>query len=500
MSRAAAGPLVAVVSAALVCFLSSVATQAAAAPSGQIVVRIAADGCHFPGTPLIVGQTAFEFRNRTRRVQTVIVGGKRSTIRPRKTAVVPVVIAASGPVRYMCAKRPGTLFAQSEHVIGIRTTNGDGEFFVRASGERFIPRGATFLRRGPNDLGAGGFHVYTTTFEVGIYDAASAATQLGAMHDDGYNVVKVYIDLQCLQGCLGDNGTHRLSRAYLANVIDFLHSAKANGLLVDVIADQLPQTTIWARGECCGSSSYNSWYLPEPSVDGYREFWKAFISGLVEMNAPLEVVWAWQLQGEQWFEPHALPLSSNAGTVRTANGKSYNMASPAEKTAMLNDGIVYWIDQVRAAIKSVDPTALVTLGFFAPQTPNDWRIGDDRYVVPMSVIQQSTVDFIGLHPYPSGLPLAQSMQNFQVALPSAQPIVMGEFGAFKFEHSSAEGAARALVDWQRESCKYGFDGWLFWTWDQNAGAEGEPSMWRGIDDGSVIAHLLSPRVRPDPCT
>src|SRR3954451_5797087 len=97
MSRAAAGPLVAVVSAALVCFLSSVATQAAAAPSGQIVVRIAADGCHFPGTPLIVGQTAFEFRNRTRRVQTVIVGGKRSTIRPRKTAVVPVVIAASGP-------------------------------------------------------------------------------------------------------------------------------------------------------------------------------------------------------------------------------------------------------------------------------------------------------------------------------------------------------------------------------------------------------------------
>ena len=30
----------------------------------------------------------------------------------------------------------------------------------------------------------------------------------------------------------------------------------------------------------------------------------------------------------------------------------------------MDDGLVYWADTVRAAIRAVDPTALVSLGFF----------------------------------------------------------------------------------------------------------------------------------------
>jgi hypothetical protein len=31
---------------------------------------------------------------------------------------------------------------------------------------------------------------------------------------------------------------------------------------------------------------------------------------------------------------------------------------------MMDDSIVYWLDEVRAAIRGVDPTGLVTLAFF----------------------------------------------------------------------------------------------------------------------------------------
>jgi hypothetical protein len=143
------------------------------------------------------------------------------------------------------------------------------------------------------------------------------------------------------------------------------------------------------------------------------------------------------------------------------NGRHHSpddMANGADKTRMLDEGIVYWINQVQAAIEAVDPNALVTIGFFAPKTPNLWRVGDERYVVPMSVIEQSTLDFIGLHPYPVGQPLAQAMENFQVPRPSPKPIIMGEFGAFKFQYATAGIAAQALVDWQRQSCAYGFRG------------------------------------------
>ena len=43
----------------------------------------------------------------------------------------------------------------------------------------------------------------------------------------------------------------------------------------------------------------------------------------------------------------------------------------------MDDGLVYWADTVRAAIRAVDPTALVSLGFLQRRS---WvaRIGDPR--------------------------------------------------------------------------------------------------------------------------
>ena len=53
-----------------------------------------------------------------------------------------------------------------------------------------------------------------------------------------------------------------------------------------------------------------------------------------------------------------------------------------------------------------------------------------------------------------------------------------------------------LVDWQAESCQYGFDGWLFWTWDTTEQGE----FFTALEEEALIDRSLSPVTRPDPCS
>ncbi len=148
------------------------------------------------------------------------------------------------------------------------------------------------------------------------------------------------------------------------------------------------------------------------------------------------------------------------------------------------------------AILEVDPTALVSMGFFAPQEPNRSRVGDPRISRTRAAIWESQADFIDLHAYPAGeMTLAQHFENYGLGGMKAKPVIMGEMGAFKTFFSSTAEAAQTLVDWQVESCKYGIDGWLTWTWDDTTVGEIIPAT----ADGALISEALSPAKRPDPC-
>jgi hypothetical protein len=377
-----------------------------------------------------------------------------------------------------------------QHVIGVRIVNGAGEFYDRRTGARFTPRGNNYLRR-------------PSTFVVGRYDSTAAEAALRTMHDEGYNVARVFLDLNCAQGCLGDAGRNDLSPAYVLNIVDFLKRAKANGIYVMLIADAPPAASWYDDPIYTNAlfSDFNAFYLtPGGVVDGFGAFWKALIRMLVRQDAPLDAIWAYSLSNEAHFASSAPPLALTSGLVTTANGKTYDMASAAQKQAMMDEGLVYWIDHVRAAIKQVDPTALVTIGFFQPHGPNPTRIGDPRVIRTGPAISQSQADFVDLHLYPGlDLGLPQYVQNYELPQVTAKPIVMGEFGAFQFSFPTVSQAAGALRSWQIESCRYGFDGWLLWTWDTTEGAEGEPPLWNALSGGGVIAEALAPKSRPDPC-
>ena len=163
---------------------------------------------------------------------------------------------------------------------------------------------------------------------------------------------------------------------------------------------------------------------------------------------------------------------------------------------MIDDGFVFLIDRVRQTIQQVDPTALVTMGFFHDTEPNPARRGDSRLVRTRAVIERSTADFVDIHPYPDDeLTFPQFMQNYGIDGPTAKPIIIGEFGGSKRSFESAAQAASSLSSWQHQSCAYGIDGWLLWTWDTDE----QPDLWNALSGGGVIEQALAPKTRPDPC-
>jgi len=375
--------------------------------------------------------------------------------------------------------------ATVDHRIGVRVVGGAGEFFDRLTDERFAPRGANLIRL------SGGRH---STLDPSQYDPDRVDATLAQMAADGYNVVRIFLN-SYPGGLPGESAP--LSPAYLDNAGDVLRRAKTHGLLVLYTADWLPESAAWSFASDPLIEDVNAIYLSAGGLHMNERFWGEFAGGLVERGAPLDALLAYELRNELYFTELYPPFSLGSGLVRTANGETYDLSSPDAHRQLLEDNLVLWVDRMRAAILKVDPTALVTVGFFQPKGPNTSRAGDDRLIETSEVIRRSTADFIDLHGYPGGdLNLRQIVENFDLPPVTDKPILLGEFGAEHGSYPSIDDAVRVLVEWQLESCTYGFDGWLLWTWDSVEQA----SFWNALDAEGALERALAPAVRPDPCS
>lgn len=163
----------------------------------------------------------------------------------------------------------------------------------------------------------------------------------------------------------------------------------------------------------------------------------------------------------------------------------------------MEDSWLHYIQQVSQAIKAVDPTALVTMGFFVQQEPNRARVGDPRIVYLHKVLNESVLDFVSFSAYPAyELNIKQTAENLDIIGYNKKPLVMGEFGAERKTFPDVHTAAMILQAWQVESCKFGFDGWQVWTW---GGGDVHLDFWEAIEGDGAIPSALSPARNPDPC-
>jgi hypothetical protein len=372
--------------------------------------------------------------------------------------------------------------------------DGVGEFYFRSTSERFVPRGMNYVRLGRQNRVDGSLTTGHALFDPGRYDAAVVGADLEKMHADGYNVIRVFLSPDTMGTAQGD-----LSSDYLANVVDLLDKAAANDIFVVFTLDWLPGGKYGdiLNADCCTEFALmNANFLPTAGLLANEAFFRDFTAELIRRGASTTHVLSYQLRNEMFYDSDQPPLSFTSGTVTTANGKSYDMASMVDRQSMLEENSVYWLDSVRAAILEVDPTALVSVGFFVPHGPNPARTGDPRVVVSAPAIWESTLDFIDVHAYPGfELDLLEHVENFGMSGMQAKPIVMGEFGGEVSRFESITAAALTFRDWQVESCAYGFDGWIFWTWDLDEQAD----FYNALMEGGAINGVLAPTLRPDPC-
>ena len=399
-------------------------------------------------------------------------------------AAAAVAIAGGFVPRHGFARATSVNVA-NVHVIGVRVRNGAGELFDRRTGKPFVVRGANYLQL---DLTGSG-PLYDGLFDPRGVPLARVRADFARMRTFGFNTVRVFLDL-----ARGDRigSAAGLSPAYVGRVAAVFKLAKTAGLLL------IPTVNEWdgevgyraAIPRRTFGGDFNGLYLTGEGIKAASRFYLDLIRGLRKRKVPLAVVLAWELRNEQFFERNLPPFSLPSGRVQTANGRTYDLGEPAAKDRMADEGLRYFVARVRAAIRSVDPGVPVTMGFFNPQPAKDPRL-----VRTAPELASSALDFFDFHYYPGGpTSLAAAAGLFGMVGYTRKPILLGEYGAFKTAYSSpAEGAA-ALVDLQVESCRQGFDGWLYWLWDERS-----DELWTGRDGDDAINRAMSVAQRPDPC-
>jgi hypothetical protein len=416
--------------------------------------------------------------------------------RPKLVVLAAAICVALLAVVALVATRfgsPGSV--ATTHYRGTHEIVVRGRQLVdRRTGRPFVARGWNYIRLGVQRTPAGRV-VYHSTFNVGSYQPASAERALRQMHASGYNAVRVFLNAACFRSCLIDPQTGELSAAYVANLADFIRRAAAADVEVMLTIDHPPDGGRYGELLQAEPGSHtdgvNRFYLTEGGVRATAAFWSDLVSALARGDAPLRAVVGYELLNEVTFAHRLQPLSLQAGTFTTPAGRRYRLARAGERTRMLGDGLVYWIDTVRRAIRGVDPTALVGVGFAQPL--------EQRSIGPRlvrAVLERSRADFVDVHAYSRlGLPWEAYAAEAGFAA-SRKPLLMGELGAFRAAYPTITGAVQALRGRIEESCGNGFSGWLAWSWDARA----QPELWSATSAGGALKRSLAPHAWPGPCT
>jgi Cellulase (glycosyl hydrolase family 5) len=484
-----------------------VASNGSAMEAGRVHVEMRGSGCTVdPEADLAPGLTVFVVANRSRRARRFAIAGRRTSfLKPGRTATLVVQLHA-GRVAYTCSARGSPRSVRTGAItvvrpppvarIGIR----EGRFYDRVTGAAFVPRGSNYIRLASQTPSGGNLFDHHSTFDVGRYNAPRVEAALARMEASGYNVVRVFFSGVCLNICLGDPATGGLRLRYLEHVADFVRRAKAHGVQVMLTIDAIPAGSTWSarvHSNCCTAyDGFQQWFLPAESVAAFRDYFTVLVEALLDAGMPADGVFAYSLINEAFMDGEKPPFSLRSGTRTTANGQTYDLSFATERRRMLEDGLVYWADVMVDAIHGVVPTSLVTMGFFHAHEPNPARRGDPRLIYTNEFLQRSRVDFFDFHPYPDDeLTFPQFMENYGITGRETKPLLMGEYGASRRAYHTPGAAAAALQHWQSESCAWGFDGWLLWTWDTDE----QTALWNGLNAGGVIEQALAPRLRIDPC-
>lgn len=434
--------------------------------------------------------------------QTTISPVVNSTATPSGSQPSPTsTIATSTQAASASTPRPTLPPKVAEHRIATHRVYGIAQFIDHASSQPFIPRGVNYFVLVPVQD-----HYEDRLFAPGVYDHQRTQADFAALSAAGYNTVRIIFD-GCTTGdtCIGLPDAPGLNPAYLDNIADLMGVAKENGLFLMLASQNLPDLGGYAALANQGANATfaagrNAEILTPAGIQAALQYWSDLLGGLATRSAPFDTILAWELMDEAYFLSDQPPFSLTTQKVTPANGKMYYIFDPPQKQGLAVDGLRYYIDQLRRRILIYDPTALVTMGFFAPNSPNTWRDDDNRYIETSSLLSSASLDFFDLHANPDdGLSMAELAQNFGLDEHVSVPVIMASVGASTWTYPDVYSAAIAVQDWIGASCDQAFSGWAYYGYYPSP-AGLTSATWGFTDNQSYLLKALSPVTQPDACT
>lgn len=415
--------------------------------------------------------------------------------------------------------------------------------------------------RGNNDVIADTSHARTIlypqlflsqssgNFNPDIYTSTTTAADFQAMKSVGYNCARAFIESRWNAPGLAGGG-RRLNAQYVANAVDFMNRARADGLFVILSFGFLPSSYYDMVDEVCrpGSEIYDPSYKRVaveiagtshtvaacPFAEGFNQLFAH--KGIVRAQAQYAIdmldavnaadpelianrAFAIEIMNEPYLVSDKPPFSITTGTLTVTldREKTYNMdiATSNDRQALADDMVRYWLGHTIPPVKARYPNVPVIVSTFTPYTTGRSRatgfadangsgytgvmkyawLPDERQPMRVSVIDESAADAISIHcsPVPIGAAyyeMATDMRSAEIdRLVTDKRLIMGEFWAPRQYFPTIEIAAGKIVDFQMQSVAYGFSGWLFWNW--------QASDWNALSAHGSILNMLSPLFRPD---
>ncbi|MGB5435714.1 MAG: discoidin domain-containing protein [Maribacter sp.] len=388
---------------------------------------------------------------------------------------------------------------QAPHAIEIKRLEGTAKFWNKAKDEEFVMRGVNYIW-----LVAHNGIIQDRFFAPGNFDASRVKADFKHLVANGFNTIRIFMDT-CNDGpdCIGNISSPGLNPNYIENMAQTLQIAYDEGIFLLLTSNDLPDTGgYWDISNSGANEQFegyrNAHYLTPKGIESAQKYWEDLLKALYDRGAPFESILGWSILNEQWYFKDKPPFSLSSQIITTANGKSYDMASEADRKSMAVEGMVHYIAKAREIITKYDSNALVTMGFFNPNYPNPIGLGDFRYVETADLLYQADLDFFDFHAYPGDDPLYPLVENFGMVGYESKPIILGEYGAFIDRYPVLDDAIETMQSYQAEACSYGFDGWLYWGMYRGAGNANDTS-WGFMDENQEMLNAMAPINYPDPC-
>jgi len=418
---------------------------------------------------------------------------------------VQILLTGSAGYSATTASRPQDSVPADHHGslprIGVR----DGRFVEKGSGRPFFPRGFNYIRlistkktKTPSQ--------WHGNFAPSHYDAERAEAMFADLEQNGFNVVRVFIDHGCGEGIAGTKDSVELSPDYMGNFFDFLRRGRAHRVYVIPTLGWMPQSKgyLGRLGEKSNDiQGKNLYYLHGGFIKAKAKYMADFTRAIQQRDSDLlTTIFAYELENESHFMVNQPPFSLTQGTCTPANGKTYDLTSEQDLQKLADDHVHLWADACVDAVHEVDPEALVSTNVFTfaavhrtgPGKLRTDKSKDQRFPARPLALTRTKLSYLDIHFYPfDDRTLDRDLKSIEfdefkkACDEKGMPLIMGEFGAFGFAYKTIDEAVVAMSKHLTRVMDLGFTGFIYWTYDCHE----QERLWNAQSGNGQIFKMLA---------